>query len=49
MTTVTADMLRRGRDLADMDAELKAEKDGLIFMETSKREPPVMLYAMSDG
>lgn len=49
MTTVTADMLRRGRDLADMDAALKAEKEGLIFMETSPREAPVVLYSMADG
>ena len=49
MTTVTADMLRRGRDLADLDSALKAEKDGLIFMETSPRLPPIMLYSMADG
>jgi len=49
MTTLTADMLRRGRDLADMDAGLKAEKDGLLFMETSPRAEPIILYAMSDG
>lgn len=49
MTTLTAEMLRRGRDLADMDASLKAEKDGLIFMETSPRSAPITLYAMSDG
>ena len=49
MTTVTAEMLRRGRDLADMDADLKAERDGLIFMETSKPQSIITLYAMSDG
>lgn len=49
MTQVTAEMLRRGRDLADMDAELKSERDGLIFMETSKRPAIITLYAMSDG
>lgn len=49
MTTVTAEMLRKGRDLADLDSELKAERDGLIFMETSKRPPTITLYAMSDG
>lgn len=49
MTNVTAEMLRRGRDLADLDAELQAEKDGLIFMETSKRPATITLYAMSDG
>ena len=49
MTTVTADMLRRGRDLADMDSALRAEKDGLIFMETSPREDPIILYSMADG
>ncbi len=49
MTQVTAEMLRRGRDLADMDAALKAERDGLIFMETSKRPPTITLYAMADG
>lgn len=49
MTQVTAEMLRRGRDLADMDADLKAEREGLIFMETSKRPPIITLYAMSDG
>jgi hypothetical protein len=32
-----------------MDADLKAEKEGLIFMETSPREEPITLYAMSDG
>ena len=49
MTTVTPEMLRRGRDIAEMDAALKAEKDGLIFMETSPREEPITLYAMADG
>ena len=49
MTQVTAEMLRRSRDLADMDADLKAERDGLIFMETSKRPPIITLYAKSDG
>ena len=49
MTTVTADMLRRGRDLADLDSALKAEKDGLIFMETSPRAEPITLYSMADG
>lgn len=49
MTTVTAEMLRRGRDLADLDSELKAERDGLIFMETSKPKTIITLYAMSDG
>jgi len=49
MTQVTAEMLRRGRDLADLDAGLKAERDGLIFMETSKRPTIITLYAMSDG
>lgn len=49
MPNVTAEQLRRGRDLAEMDSELKAEKDGLLFMEVSKREPPITLYAMSDG
>jgi hypothetical protein len=48
-TAVTADMLRRGRDLADQSAELKAEKTGIVFMDISKREPPITLYAMSDG
>lgn len=47
--TVTAEQLRRGRDLAEMDSELKAEKDGLLFMEISKREPPITLYSMTDG
>lgn len=49
MPQVTAEMLRRGRDLADMDAELKSERDGLIFMETSKPRTIITLYAMSDG
>lgn len=49
MTQVTAEMLRRGRDLADMDSALKAERDGLIFMETSKKADIITLYAMSDG
>lgn len=49
MPQVTAEMLRRGRDLADMDAELKSEREGLIFMETSKKAPIITLYAMSDG
>ena len=49
MTQVTAEMLRRGRDLAEQDAALKAEKEGLIFLETSKRPPTITLYAMSDG
>ena len=49
MSTVTADMLRRGRDLASQDEALKAEKDGLIFMETSPREEPITLYSMADG
>lgn len=49
MTSVTAEMLRRGRDLADADSELKAEREGLIFMETSKKPPIITLYATSDG
>ena len=49
MTQVTAEMLRRGRDLRDADAELKSEEDGLIFMETSKREEPILVYSMQDG
>ena len=47
--TVTAEQLRRGRDLAEQDSELRAEKDGLLFMEISKREPPITLYSMTDG
>ena len=49
MTQVTAEMLRRGRDLRDADAELRSEEDGLIFMETSKREEPIIVYSMADG
>jgi len=49
MTTVTAEMLRRGRDLTDQNDALKAEKDGIVFMETSPRETPIIVYSMSDG
>lgn len=49
MTTITAEMLERGRNLALQDAELKAEEDGLIFRETSKVQPPIVVYSMADG
>lgn len=49
MPEVTGELLRRGRDIADMDAALKAEKDGLIFRETSPRPEPIILYSMEDG
>lgn len=49
MPQVTAEMLRRGRNIAEQDADLKAERDGLIFMETSPKQEPIVLYAMADG
>lgn len=49
MPEVTAEMLRRGRNIADMDAALRAERDGLVFMETSPKKEPVIVYSMVDG
>ena len=42
-------MLRRGRDLRDQDDALRAEREGIIFMETSEKQEPITLYALSDG
>lgn len=47
---VTAEQLRRGRNLADEDAALAAESSqDVVFMDMTPKEPPITLYAMSDG
>lgn len=47
---VTADQLRRGRDLRDMDAALKAEsEEDVKFVDMTPRPPPITLYSMADG
>lgn len=48
--TVTAEQLRRGRNLADEDAALSAEsKQDVLFVDMTPREAPITLFAMSDG
>ena len=46
---VTGEILERQRDLASQDAALKAESEDVVFMDMTKRPPPIMVYAMSDG
>lgn len=48
--TVTAEQLRRGRNLADADAALSAESNqDVLFVDMTPKEAPITLYAMADG
>ena len=47
---VTGDILERQRDLAAQDAALKQESsEDVLFMDMTKRPPPITVYAMADG
>lgn len=47
---VTGETLERQRDLAAQDAALKAESnEDVVFMDMTKRLPPITVYSMADG
>lgn len=47
---ITGETLERQRDLAAQDDALKQESsDDVVFMDMTKRPPPITIYSMADG